>query len=278
MFKIEPFNDEQNTINAGVQPFKYNGKELDLMHGLNTYDYGARQYYATIPTWNRVYPLAEKYRETSPYVYCANNPVNWIDPDGKQYTYRTSNNIVYLYSNGDFYLATKMPGVKGYVKASNQKVVLSKKSNNIMRRTLLALRALDNSEDAVVKKVFDEVNNSKEYVHEFHIAKSGDDPNSTEGKSCVKSETALDLDGAKKASDFNGVGISDTEVVGHEVKHGYDQMNYTKRSGTINGIDEDEVWASVFENRIRKESGHKLRKFYGGKKIPSRYLNQTDVK
>lgn len=83
---------------------------------------------------------------------------------------------------------------------------------------------------------------------------------------CVKSEAALDLDGAKKASDFNSVGISDTEVVGHEVKHGYDQMNYTKRSGKINGIDEDEIWASVFENRIRKESGHKLRKFYGGKK------------
>jgi hypothetical protein len=43
-------------------------------------------------------------------------------------------------------------------------------------------------------------------------------------------------------------------------------MNYTKRSGKINGIDEDEIWASVFKNRIRKESGHKLRKFYGGKK------------
>ena len=29
---------------ASLQPYKYNGKELDLMHGLNTYDYGARQY------------------------------------------------------------------------------------------------------------------------------------------------------------------------------------------------------------------------------------------
>jgi hypothetical protein len=26
------------------QPNKYNDKELDLMHGLNTYDYGARLY------------------------------------------------------------------------------------------------------------------------------------------------------------------------------------------------------------------------------------------
>lgn len=29
---------------SDVQPYKYNGKELDKMHGLNTYDYGARQY------------------------------------------------------------------------------------------------------------------------------------------------------------------------------------------------------------------------------------------
>lgn len=266
MFKIEPFNDEQNTINAGVQPFKYNGKELDRMHGLDWYDYGARFQNAPVGRWCSVDPLAHKYYSISPYAYCANNPVNWIDPDGKQYTYRTSNNIVYLYSNGDFYLATKMPGVKGYVKASNQKVVLSKKSNNIMRRTLLALRALDNSKDPIVKKVFDEVNNSKEYVHEFRIAKDDDDPNNTRGISCVASETTLDLDGAKKASDFKDIGISDTEVVGHEVKHGYDQMNYINRNNYVNDIKEDEIWASVFENRIRKESGHKLRKFYGGKK------------
>ena len=76
--------DEANTTNASLQPFKYNGKELDMMHGLNTYDYGARQYNAALPVWDRVDQLAEKYRETSPYVYCANNPVNLIDPDGKK--------------------------------------------------------------------------------------------------------------------------------------------------------------------------------------------------
>jgi hypothetical protein len=37
----------------------YNGKELDKMHGLNTYDYGARQYYSVLPMWDRPDPLAE---------------------------------------------------------------------------------------------------------------------------------------------------------------------------------------------------------------------------
>ena len=39
------------------QPYKYNGKELDLMHGLNTYDYGARQYEPVTGRWDRVDPL-----------------------------------------------------------------------------------------------------------------------------------------------------------------------------------------------------------------------------
>jgi RHS repeat-associated protein len=37
--------------------------------------------------WYSVDPLAEKYPNYSPYVYCANNPVKFIDPDGKKIVY-----------------------------------------------------------------------------------------------------------------------------------------------------------------------------------------------
>ncbi len=67
-----------------VQPYKYNGKELDLMYGLNTYDYGARQHDPILARWDRIDPLCEKYYSTSPYAYCGNNPVIFIDPNGKQ--------------------------------------------------------------------------------------------------------------------------------------------------------------------------------------------------
>ena len=73
--------------NNDIQPYKYNGKELDKMHGLNTYDYGARQYNPITARWDRVDPLAEKYYPYSPYVYCMNNPMNAIDPDGKDGVY-----------------------------------------------------------------------------------------------------------------------------------------------------------------------------------------------
>jgi RHS repeat-associated protein len=70
---------------------KYNGKELVTMHGLNTYDYGARQYDPILCRWDRVDPLCEKNPEISPYAYCNNNPVKYVDPDGKKtYLYATT--------------------------------------------------------------------------------------------------------------------------------------------------------------------------------------------
>ena len=67
---------------GNVQPYKYNGKELDTNKGLNWYDYGARQYDATLGRWFAVDPLAEKDYLNSPYNYCANNPLKYADPTG----------------------------------------------------------------------------------------------------------------------------------------------------------------------------------------------------
>ena len=65
-----------------VQPYKYNGKELDTKNGLNWYDYGARHYDAALGRWHAVDPMAEKYCAFTPYSYCINNPVCNVDLDG----------------------------------------------------------------------------------------------------------------------------------------------------------------------------------------------------
>ena len=74
---------ETSTSQQGFQPYKYNGKELDMMSGLNQYDYGARYYDPALGRFIMLDPLCEKYYSISPYAYALNNPVRLVDPDGK---------------------------------------------------------------------------------------------------------------------------------------------------------------------------------------------------
>ena len=77
-----PFGDVFAST-GNVQPYKYNGKELDTKKGLNWYDYEARHYDATLGRWFVVDPLAEKMNAWSPYAYCFNNPMKFVDEEGK---------------------------------------------------------------------------------------------------------------------------------------------------------------------------------------------------
>jgi RHS repeat-associated protein len=67
---------------------KYAGKELQNKEfldgsGLGWYDYGARMYDNQLGRWNQIDPLAEEYDSYSPYHSCANNPVKYVDYDGR---------------------------------------------------------------------------------------------------------------------------------------------------------------------------------------------------
>ena len=65
------------------QPYKYGGKEFIELHGYDSYDFDARMYYPALCRFMTMDPLCEKYYSISPYAYCNNNPVKYVDPDGR---------------------------------------------------------------------------------------------------------------------------------------------------------------------------------------------------
>ena len=71
-------------VQSSANRFKYNGKELQTVGGLGYLDYGARMYDQSLGRWFTTDPLSEKYYGLSPYVYCGNNPLRYVDPDGRE--------------------------------------------------------------------------------------------------------------------------------------------------------------------------------------------------
>ena len=177
-------------LNAEFQPCKYNGKELDRMHGLDWYDYGARQYDAAgVPMFTTIDPMAEKYYHLSPYAYCANNPVKYIDKEGKIFetVWDVANVMVGVYSfsdnisQGNFgaafvdgvgiladAIATALPILPGGAGAAIQSARLADKATdavNAADKTNDVLKAMQRGREseARILKEMGEVKNTQKY-------------------------------------------------------------------------------------------------------------------
>jgi len=70
-----PFGQE--LIDSGNR-FEFTGKELDDKSGLNYF--GARYYYSNLGRFTSIDPV----KDNHPYSYVANNPMNYVDPDGRE--------------------------------------------------------------------------------------------------------------------------------------------------------------------------------------------------
>ena len=75
---------------------RFNGKEDQAFAGLPFSDYGARMYDRERGRWLSQDPLAEEYRSISQYVFCANNPIKYIDLKGKSIYQVTKNGYFIL--------------------------------------------------------------------------------------------------------------------------------------------------------------------------------------
>ena len=61
--------------------YSFSAKERDTETGLSYF--GARYYSSDLSLWLSVDPMSDKYPSMSPYVYCADNPVKLVGPNGE---------------------------------------------------------------------------------------------------------------------------------------------------------------------------------------------------
>ena len=80
-------------------PYLYGDKEYVRRDGLREYIYGARMCVPSVTRFSSIDPLCEKYYHLSPYVFCAANPISYVDPSGMD--------IYSLNQDGTFVLTTE---------------------------------------------------------------------------------------------------------------------------------------------------------------------------
>lgn len=95
----EDFVNQRSSHFDGVR-YTFSAKEKDTETGYSYF--GARYYSSDLSIWLSVDPKSDKYPSVSPYVYCANNPVRLVDPNGEEISTHTDKdgNVLAVYNDG----------------------------------------------------------------------------------------------------------------------------------------------------------------------------------
>ena len=85
-FSVSHFAIPLPTVNYSLLTinciYTFSAKEKDTETGYSYF--GSRYYSSDLSIWLSVDPMSDKYPSLSPYVYCANNPIKLVDPNGEE--------------------------------------------------------------------------------------------------------------------------------------------------------------------------------------------------
>ncbi len=89
----EDWVDQRNA--SWNAPYTFSGKEKDVETGYSYF--GARYYDSGLSIWLSVDPMSDKYPNLTPYAYCANNPMKFVDPTGEEVEFNSIIDVVYTF-------------------------------------------------------------------------------------------------------------------------------------------------------------------------------------
>jgi RHS repeat-associated protein len=145
-----------NGVNPERQPYKFGGKEYDEMHGLNWYDFGARAYDGILGRFpTTMDPLAEKYYSVSPYAYCLNNPVRFVDPTGEDYWSTNDPDQIRAFINALGSGATQFDFSSGWNHMTDGEFADRLSYNDETQKFYISYGTVENGEVVIVGRSFD---------------------------------------------------------------------------------------------------------------------------
>ena len=237
--------------------YGFNGMEKDdeMKSNGNSYDFGARMYDPRLARWSSVDPIAVKYSGKSPYNAISNNPMTFTDPDGKE--------IIIHYKGED-----------GKDKSFNIKPGIAVPNDKFVYSIIKDLKLISTTSEGL-EVIQDLISSQAEY----HIYAT----NGVAGRGGPRFEPNVDMEALNNAVTYtegvksmqgysggklfmnvnlenkqmDGVSMSTTYVLGHELFHAYQRergiTGYVALTvGTSEtGLPMSEVEAVGFENYLR---------------------------
>ena len=113
------------------QPYLYGGKERLTNNDNIEYDFGARRYHSASALWSTPDPAAIKFPAQNPYVFCAANPIKYVDPTGEVLVYTNATRedldlIVEIFTRAVNGLAEVSASDDGYISIVRNEELISK--------------------------------------------------------------------------------------------------------------------------------------------------------